>query len=146
VRRSILLVLAVALAVLVFAPVATAQSDDTGQDDKGMHARGADDRGMDDRGFDDRGMDDRGFDDNATASPASTASAMGSASATSSATGSASASASPASSATSSATAAPSNVLPDTGGISLIPMLSAAVLALLISSGVIATVLARRAS
>jgi hypothetical protein len=140
VRRSILLVLAVALAVLVFAPVAMAQSDDMGQDDRGMHA------GADDRGMDDRGMDDKGFDDNATASPVSTASAMGSASATSSATGSASASASPASSATSSATAAPSNVLPDTGGISLIPVLSAAVLALLIGSGVVATVLARRAS
>ncbi len=136
-RRSILLlVLSVALAVLVFAPVAAAQSDDMGQDDRGM-----DDRGMDDRGFDDRGMDD-----DATASPASSASAMGSASATSSATGSASASTSPTSSATSSATATPSNELPDTGGVSLIPVLSAAVLALLIGSGVVATVLARRAS
>ncbi len=136
-RRSILLlVLSVALAVLVFAPVAAAQSDDRGQDDRGMDARGADDRGM----------DDRGMDDNATASPASSASAMGSASATSSATGSASASTSPTSSATSSATAAPSNELPDTGGVSLIPVLSAAVLALLIGSGIVATVLARRAS
>ena len=36
-RRSILLlVLSVALAVLVFAPVAAAQSDDMGQDDRGM--------------------------------------------------------------------------------------------------------------
>jgi hypothetical protein len=148
VRKSILLVLSVALAVMVFAPVAAAQSDDMGQDDKGMHARGADDRGMDDRGMDDRGMDDRGFDDrgmddNATASPASSASAMGSASATSSATGTATSSAT---SSASSATAAPSNELPDTGGISLIPVLSAAVLALLIGSGVVATVLARRAS
>ena len=129
-RRSILLFLAVALAVLVFAPVAAAQSDDMGQDDRGMDARGADDRGM----------DDRGMDDNGTASPASSASA------TSSATGSSSASPNPTSSATSSATAAPSNELPDTGGISLIPVLSAAVLALLIGSGVVATVLARRAS
>ena len=63
-RRSVLLVLSVALAVLVFAPVAAAQSDDMGADDRSIYARGADDRGMDDRGFDDRGMDD-----DATASP-----------------------------------------------------------------------------
>src|SRR5215212_2394402 len=55
VRRSVLLVLSVALAVLVFAPVAAAQSDDMGADDRGMDARDADDRGIDDRGFDDRG-------------------------------------------------------------------------------------------
>jgi hypothetical protein len=60
-RRWLLLVLSVALAVLVFAPVAAARGDDDGGfDDRGMHARGADDRGFDDKG---RGMDDRGFDD-----------------------------------------------------------------------------------
>jgi hypothetical protein len=82
-RRSVLLVLTVALALLVFAPIAAAKGDDRGFDaggthaqgvedrgfdDKGMHARGTDDRGFDDRGMDargvdDRGMDDRGFDD-----------------------------------------------------------------------------------
>ena len=159
-RRSILLVLSVALALLVFAPVAMAHSDDVGNDDRGVHARGNDDVGFDDRGvhlrsaddngMDDRGMDDRGFDDSATASPAASASATGSASAKSSASGSASASTSPtssaASSAASSATSAPSKVLPDTGGVYLLPVLSAAVLALLIGSGLIATILARRAS
>jgi Ni/Co efflux regulator RcnB len=40
VRRSVLLVLSVALAVLVLAPVAAAQSDDMGADDRGMDARG----------------------------------------------------------------------------------------------------------
>ena len=133
-RRSVLLILSVALAVFVFAPVAAAQSDDMGQDDRGMDSRGSDDRGMDDRSMDDRGMDDRGMDDDATASPVSSASA--------SATSSASASTSP----TSSATPAPSSELPDTGGISLILMLSATALALLIGSAVVATVLMRRAS
>jgi hypothetical protein len=143
VRRSVLLVLSVALAVLVFAPVAAAQSDDMGADDRGMDARGADDRGLDDRGMNDRGMDDRGFDDrgtddNATASAVSSAPA----SATTSATGSASASASPTSSATSSSS--PSRELPDTGGISPIPLLLDA--ALLIGSAAVATVLRRRPS
>ena len=137
-RRSVLLVLSVALAVLVFAPVAAAQSDDRGADDRGMDARGADDRGFDDRGMDDRGMDDRGMDDSATASPVPGASA--STSATSSA------SASPTSSATSSATPTPSSELPDTGGAALIPLLSVTALALLVGSGVIATVLVRRTS
>jgi hypothetical protein len=135
VRRSVLLVLSVALAVLVFAPVAAAQSDDMG----------ADDRGMDDRGFDDRGFDDRGMDDDATASPVSSASASTSATTSASAsatTGSAIASVSP----TSSATPAPSSELPDTGGVSLVPMLSASVLALLVGSGIVATVLVCRAS
>jgi hypothetical protein len=137
VRRSVLLVLSVALAVLVFAPVAAAQSDDMGADDRGMNARGMDDRGTHDRGMHDKGFDDRGMDD-ATASPVASASASPSASS--------SASASPTSNPTSSATASPSGELPDTGGISFVPMLSAAVLTLLIGSGVIATVLVRRAS
>lgn len=139
-RRSVLLVMSVALALLVFAPVAAAQSDDMGADDRSMYARGADDRGMDDRGFDDRGMDD-----DATASPVSSASASTSATTSASAsatTGSAIASVSP----TSSATPAPSSELPDTGGVSLVPMLSASVLALLVGSGIVATALVRRAS
>jgi hypothetical protein len=130
VRRSVLLVLSVALAVLVFAPVAVAQSDDMGADDRSIYARGADDRGMD---------------DDATASPVSSASASTRATTSASAsatTGSAIASASP----TFSATPAPSSELPDTGGVSLVPMLSASVLALLVGSGIVATVLVRRAS
>ena len=50
-RRWLILVLSVALAVPVFAPVAAAQGDDGGFDDKGMHARRADDMGFDDRGW-----------------------------------------------------------------------------------------------
>jgi len=50
-RRWLILVLSVVLAVPVFAPVAAAHGDDGGFDDRGMHVRG------DDRGFDDRGMD-----------------------------------------------------------------------------------------
>src|SRR5215210_6502975 len=94
-RRSVLLALSVALAVLVFAPVAAAQTDDKGMDDKGMDARGAD-------GFDDRGMDDRGFDDDVVASPTASVSA------TASAMSSASASASSASSASAMSSASPS--------------------------------------
>ena len=78
-HRWLILVLSVALAVPVFAPVAAAHGDDGGFDDKGMHARRADDRGFDDRGMVDRGGEDRGFDDNAGASPASSASASTSA-------------------------------------------------------------------
>src|SRR5215217_2961237 len=144
-RRSILLVLSVALAVLVFAPVAAAQGDDRGSDDRGMDDRGMDDRGFDDRGLDDRGADDRGVDDNVAPTPASSASAS------TSAMSGASASASPTSSAsaTSSAGGAASSamrVLPDTGGIPLIPLLSVTVLALLIGTGVVTTMLVRRSS
>jgi cell division septation protein DedD len=118
-RRWLLLVLSVALAVSVFAPVAAAQGDDGGFDDRGMHVRGADDKG-----FDDRGMNNRGVDDNAVASPASSASAstsaMSSASASASPTASpsASASASPSASPTASptTTASATPVLPDTSG------------------------------
>jgi hypothetical protein len=98
-RRWLILVLSVAFAVSVFAPVAAAQGDDGGVDDRGGHTRGTDDRGFDDRGmhargdddrgFDDKGMNNRGADDDAVASPVSSASA--SASATSSASASASA-------------------------------------------------------
>jgi hypothetical protein len=130
-RRWSLLVLSVALAVSVFAPVAGAQGDDGGFDDRVMHARGADDQGFDDRGMhvrgtDDRGMNNRGVDDNAVASPASSASAstsaMSSASASASPTASpsASASASPSASPTAypTTTASATPVLPDTSGFS----------------------------
>ena len=51
-HRWLFVVLSVALAVLVFAPVAAAHGDDDGgYDDKRTHARRADDRGFDDRGW-----------------------------------------------------------------------------------------------
>ena len=60
-HRWLILVLSVALAVLVFAPVAAAHGDGGDFDDKGMHASGVD--------------------DNTVASPASSASASASPSA-----------------------------------------------------------------
>ena len=46
-RRWLLVVLSVALAVSVFAPVAAARGDDDrGFDDRGVHAQGADDSGF----------------------------------------------------------------------------------------------------
>jgi hypothetical protein len=149
-RRSVLLVLTVALALLVFAPIAAAKGDDRGFDDggthaqgvedrgfddKGMHARGTDDRGMDARGVDDRGMDDRAVDDNA-ASRASSASA--SASAMSSA--SASPSASPTASPTGTATATPA--LPETGGF--LPALILGPLAMILGGGLATLGIMRR--
>jgi hypothetical protein len=149
-RRSVLLVLTVALAFLVFAPIAAAKGDDRGFDaggthaqgvedrgfdDKGMHARGTDDRGMDARGVDDRGMDDRAVDDNA-ASRASSASA--SASAMSSA--SASPSASPTASPTGTATATPA--LPETGGF--LPALILGPLAMILGGGLATLGIMRR--
>ena len=50
-RRWLILVLSVALAVSVFAPVAATHGDDGGFDNKGMHARRADGMGFDDRGW-----------------------------------------------------------------------------------------------
>ena len=135
-RRSVLLALSVALAVLVFAPVAAAQMDDNRMDERGMDARGAD-------GFDDRGMDDRGFDDDVMASPtasvSATASAMGSTSASTASSASATSSTSPSASAS-------AEMLPDTGGTPLMPLLSAAVLILLVGSGIVAIPLMRRTS
>jgi len=110
-RRWLLLVLSVALAVSVFAPVAAAKGDDGGFDDRGMHARGSDDKGFDDRG---RGTYNRGVDDNAAASPTSSTSASASPTASSSASASAYPSASP--TASPSATESATLVLPDTSG------------------------------
>jgi cell division septation protein DedD len=159
-RRWLLLGLSVALAVSVFAPVAPAQGDDGGFDDRGMHARGADDRGFDDRGmhvrgtddkgFDDRGMNNRGIDDNAVASPASSASAstsaMSSASASASPTASpsASASASPSASPTASptTTASATPVLPDTSGFP--PAWVLGPLAMILGGGLMALGIVRR--
>jgi len=133
-RRWLLLVLSVALAVSVFAPVAAARGDD----DRGMHARGDDDRGFDDRGrhargtddkgFDDRGMNDRRVDDNAEASPGSSASAA------------ASPSASPTASPSTTASATP--VLPDTSGFS--PAWALGPLAMILGGGLMALGIVRR--
>ena len=128
-RRWLLVVLSVALAVLVFAPVAAA-------------------RGGDDGGFYDRGMDDRGVDDNAVASPASSASA--STSATSSASASTSPSASPSASSPASASASPTAspsatatpALPDTGGFASV--LALGPLAMLLGGGLLALGIVRR--
>jgi hypothetical protein len=85
-RRYILLVVVVALATLIFAPVAVAQDDNPSADDRGMDDRGfedkwgggrtyddnpgAHDRSFNDHGFDDNptGADDRGFDDSGSGS------------------------------------------------------------------------------
>src|SRR5215210_8017536 len=133
-RRSVLLVLSVALALLVFAPIAAAKGDDSGFDDGGTHARGADDRG-----FDDRGMDDRRVDDNAS-SPATSASASASPSASPSANPSASPSASPAASPSATASAAPA--LPDTGGFP--PAWVLGPLAMILGGGLAALGIVRR--
>src|SRR5215210_4873854 len=123
-RRYVLLVLSVAFAVLVFAPVAAAQTNYMGM---GGNQAG------------DMRVDDRGMDNNMMASPTSSASA--SASAMSSPTASASATMSASPTATASVTA-----LPDTGGTSLIPLLSSAILILLVSFAIDAIALIRQTS
>ena len=147
-RRSFLLALCVALVVLIFAPIAAAQANYQGGRGQGMN-------GM---GMNNGRMEDRGTHANMMASPTSSASPMSSASASTSASTSASASASATasnsasaspSSAMSSSASAPSgskNELPDTGGIPLVPLLSAGALIFLASSGVLAARLMRRTS
>jgi hypothetical protein len=93
---------------------------------------------VDDRGFDDDIGEGRDFDDNPGADDV-----MASPSATSSATPTATATA------TSRAgdddvTSSVATALPDTGGMSLIPLVSAAALVLLAGSGAMATRLVRR--
>jgi hypothetical protein len=164
-RRSVLLVLTVALALLVFAPIAAAKGDDRGFDDggthaqgvedrgfddKGMHARGTDDRGMhirgaNDRGFDDRGMDargvdDRGMDDRAVDDNAASRASSASASASAMSSASASPSASPTASPTGTATATPA--LPETGGF--LPALILGPLAMILGGGLATLGIMRR--
>jgi hypothetical protein len=142
-RRSVLLVLSVALIALAFAPIATAQTNYQGGGNQGMNSGG---------------MGNMGMDNNMTASPASDASATAmsgaTASATSSATASATASPSATSSAspsasssapstTSSASAASSKMLPDTGGVPLMSLLSVGAFVVLAGSGIFAARLAR---
>jgi hypothetical protein len=128
--RSVFLVLVVAVAALIFSPVAVAQDDNPS----------ADDRGMDDRGFD----DDPDADD-VMGSPAASASATSSAASTATATASATATAA----ATSGAgeedmTSSVGKTLPRTGGASLVSLVSGAALILLVGSGTLATRLVRR--
>ena len=137
-RRSLMLVAAVALAALVFAPAAIAQDHNpTGDDLRG------DDRGGQ-RGFDDnpstsdlRGGDRggvRGFDDKPTADDV-----MSSSTATASPTASAPSTSSATSTATASATA-----LPDTGGAPVGSLLGVAAGVLLVGGGIVAAKLMRR--
>src|SRR5215212_6167366 len=137
-RRCLIHVLSVVLAVPVFAPVAAAHGDDGGFDDKGMHARRADNMGFDDRGMVNRRVEDRGFDDNAVASPASSASASASPTASPSASPSASASRKP----TASSTATATPLLPDTGGLTSVSTLGP--LAMLVGGGLLALGIVRR--
>jgi hypothetical protein len=136
-----MLVLAVVLAALVFAPAAFAQDDNPSKDDLREDDRGSE-RGFDDNpGGDDLRVDDRDgvrgdFDDNPTgddvvASP--TASASSTASATPTAT--ASANNSPGTDTT---------ALPNTGGTPTGSLLPAVAGILLVGSGIVAATLLRR--
>jgi hypothetical protein len=127
-RRWLLVVLSVALAVLTFAPVAA--------------ARGGDDGGFDDSGgFDDRGRHARGADDNAAASSASNTSASASPTASPSVNPSASPSASPKASLSTMASATPP-VLPDTSGFP--PAWILGPLAMILGGGLMAFGIVRR--
>jgi hypothetical protein len=148
-RRWLLLVMSVALAVSVLAPVAAARGDDGGVDGRRMQARGTDDKGFDDRGmhargddrgFDDKGMNNRAVDDNAAASPASSASASAGPSTSPSANPTASPSASPTASPSTTASATP--VLPDTSGFP--PAWVLGPLAMILGGGLMALGILRR--
>jgi cobalamin biosynthesis Mg chelatase CobN len=97
---------------------------------------------VDERGFDDFG-ERRDFDDNPGANDVM-ASPTASASATSGATGTPTATATATSRASDDdRTSSAATVLPDTGGVSLMPLVSVAALVLLVGSGVVATRLVR---
>jgi hypothetical protein len=124
VSRTFLLVLSVALAALVFAPVAVAQTED--------------------RGMDEMGVEDRGADDNMMATPTASASTMSTASASTMSTASASATATVTAKGGGKSKAAQSGHLPRTGGMSLAPLLAVGALSLLMGSGLLAAGLVRR--
>jgi hypothetical protein len=142
-RRTLMLVLVVALGALVFAPAAFAQDDNPSGD-----ALGGDDRGGE-RAFDDNPSRDdlredrsggRGFDDNPTgddvgASPTASPTASATASPTASASASATSSANP--------RADDDGVLPETGGAGLLPMIAGT---LLVGGGIASVMLMRRTS
>ncbi len=130
--RAFLLVLSVALAALIFAPVAVAQTED--------------------RGMDEMGVEDRGADDNMMATPTTSASTTSTAPASTMSTASASTPSTASASATATATAkgggkskaALSGHLPRTGGMSLAPLLAVGALSLLMGTGLLAAGLVRR--
>jgi putative cell wall-binding protein len=119
-RRCLMLVVAVALAALVFAPAAFAQDDNPSGDD----LRGDDRGGV-------RGFDDNPTGDDVVASPTATATPTASATPT----------------ATVSATddsGTDTTALPTTGGAPILSLLSAVAGVLLIGSGTAAAMLLRR--
>jgi hypothetical protein len=122
--RAYLLVLSVALAVLVFAPAAVAQTED-----RGMH---------------EMGMEHRGADDNMMATSTASASTMSTASASTMSTASASPTATATAKGGGKAKVAASGHLPRTGGMSLAPLLAVGALSLLVGSGLLAGGLVRR--
>jgi hypothetical protein len=141
-RRSVLLIMVVALSMLVFAPVAVAQEDNPSADDRGADNRAVDDRGLDDNGGGARTFDDNPGADDVMASPTASASAASGSGSTASATATATATAT---SATGMDDASASvEALPDTGGASPVALVSAAALVLLVGSGLVATTLVRQ--
>jgi LPXTG-motif cell wall-anchored protein len=135
-RRFFLLVLSVALVAFAFAPAATAQTNYQGGGNQGMNNMGMDDNMMASPASDASATAMSGATSSATASPSTAPTTSPSAS--SSASASASASAPDATS-----SAAPSEELPDTGGIPLVPLLSVGALVMLAGSGVFAARLTR---
>ena len=139
-RRCLMLVVAVALAALVFAPAAFAQDDNPSGDDLRGDDRGGERDFDDNPSGDDLREDDRGgvrgFDDNLTgddvvASPTATATPTASATPT----------------ATVSATddsGTDTTALPTTGGAPILSLLSAVAGVLLIGSGTAPAMLLRR--
>jgi hypothetical protein len=139
-RRTLMVVLVVALATLVFVPAAFAQDDNPSADD----LRGDDREG--DRGGE-QGFDDNPSRDDLMASPTASASASTTASATASATPTAATVGDDDATATATteagdddATASVGGGLPRTGGVSL---LAVAAGVLLVGSGIMAALLMR---
>jgi hypothetical protein len=142
-RRTLMLVLVVALGALVFAPAAFAQDDNPSGDDLGGDDRGGE-RTFDDNPSRDDLREDRsggrGFDDNPTgddvgASPTASPTASATDSPTASASASATSSANP--------RADDDGVLPETGGAGLLPMIAGT---LLVGGGIASVMLMRRTS
>ena len=143
-RRSLMLVLAAALAVLVFAPAAFAQDDNPTGDDLG-----GDDSDQVYDGvyiYDDNPAGDDVAVATHTATATPTSSATSTPSATPTATSTPTASATPSATVTPSVSASPragAGALPSSGGV---PVLSVAVGTLLVGAGKVAAMLTRRTS
>ena len=129
-RRSLMLVLVVALAALVFAPAAFAQDDNPTGDDLG---------GL-------QGFDDNPTGDDVVATATSTTSATPSATPTATPTAMLTGDATPSATVTSDVSASPragASALPRTGGV---PVLSVAAGILLVGAGIMAAKMMRRSS